>query len=164
LISAKNEMNFRRFDKDDWQIVRLLNADGRRSSASIARELGLPPRTVRNRIERLLDDGAIRPTAIVNHEFFGYDMVVDVLCEAEGSELEEIGNSLARLSGTRYVAYRIGESDISVQVLLRSPAELEDLIASLEELPGMHRMKVIPLRDVLKNTHDWVPPESDFQE
>jgi Lrp/AsnC family transcriptional regulator for asnA, asnC and gidA len=153
-----------RFDRDDWRIMRLLNTDGRRSSASIARELGLPPRTVRNRIERLVDAGAMKATAIVNHEFFGYEVVVDILCEAEGSELEQIGNSLAQLDGTRYVAYRIGESDISVQILLHSPAELGDLIASLEQLRGMHRMKVIPLRDIVKNTHDWVPPESDFQE
>jgi DNA-binding Lrp family transcriptional regulator len=153
-----------RFDKDDWRIIRLLNVDGRRSSASIARELALPPRTVRNRIERLVDSGAVQPTAIVDHEYFGYKVVVDVLCEAEGSKLEEIGSSLAQWSATRYVAYRIGESDISIQMLLHSPAELGSLIASLEELPGMHRMKVIPLQNVLKNTHDWVPPGSDFRE
>jgi DNA-binding Lrp family transcriptional regulator len=164
LISAKNAMESSRFDKNDRRILELLNTDGRRSSASIAGELGLPARTVRNRIERLVDAGAIKLTAIVNHEFFGYEVVVDVLCEAEGNKLEAIGQSLAELSGSRYVAYRMGESDISAQILLHSQAEMEALIPSLEQLPGMHRMKMIPLRDILKNTHDWIPPESDFQE
>ena len=153
-----------RFDKDDWRIIRLLNLDGRRSSASIARELDLPPRTVRNRIERLVDSGAIRPTAMVNHDRFGYQTVVDVLCKAEGNRLEEIGQSLARLSGTRYVAYRIGEDDISVQILLHSPDEVGSLLTFFEQLPGMHQIKVIPLQTITKNTHDWVPPESDFRD
>ena len=152
-----------RFDTDDWRIIQLLNLDGRRSSASIARELGLPPRTVRNRIERLVESEAIQPTAIVNHERFGYNTVVDVLCEAEGNRLEEIGRSLADLGGTRYVAYRIGEADISVQILMRSTDEIQGLVAFLEQLPGMHQIQVIPLQDIVKNTHDWVPPESDFR-
>ena len=56
-------------DHIDWEIITLLNEDGRMPSAEIARRLGdVSARTVTNRINQLTKHGIINVRAVVNPE------------------------------------------------------------------------------------------------
>ena len=71
-------------DKIDREIIRLLNKDGRMSSAEIARRLGeVPARTISHRIEGLIARDIINVRAIVNPLTLGYHVMADVLIEVE---------------------------------------------------------------------------------
>ena len=60
----------------DRRIIRLLQQDGRVAAADIARQLQVSERTVRNRIARMREQGAVLPTLVVNPKFFGF--IIDV--------------------------------------------------------------------------------------
>jgi Lrp/AsnC family transcriptional regulator for asnA, asnC and gidA len=152
------------FDLLDRRIIRLLQGDGRISSAEIARQLHISERTVRNRIHRLVDNGAIRPTVIVNHKLFGYQVFIDVFCEVDINRMDEIGQVIARLPEVNYVAYSTGDQDISVQVLLESSDSVYDIIQKLASIPGVRRTKTVLLTRIIKDTYQWIPPEDDFED
>ena len=61
-----------KLDRIDWEIITLLNEDGRMPSAEIARRLGdVSARTVTNRIEALTRKGIINIRAVVNPKMVG---------------------------------------------------------------------------------------------
>ena len=83
-------------DRTDWEIITLLNEDGRMPSAEIARRLGnVSARTVTNRIEALTNKGVISIRAVVNPEMVGYDVLADVFIEVEPGRVREVAEKVA---------------------------------------------------------------------
>jgi Lrp/AsnC family transcriptional regulator for asnA, asnC and gidA len=77
-------------DHLDYQIIQELHQDARSSASHIARKTKSNERTVRKRIERLVKDGVIRLTAIIDPEAFGYITAADIFLEADPSFEAEI--------------------------------------------------------------------------
>ncbi|MER3458427.1 MAG: Lrp/AsnC family transcriptional regulator, partial [Chloroflexota bacterium] len=104
-------------DDIDLKIIDLLMEDGRMPSADIARRLGnISERAVRYRIERLIRQGIIRVSAIVNPQALGFTVVADVFIEVEPGEVLEVARKLAEYENVSYVACATGERDISIQI------------------------------------------------
>ena len=71
-------------DTVDRAIVDLLMEDGRMSSADIARRIGgVSERSVRYRLQRLIDRGIVRVSAILAPQALGFSVVADVFVEVE---------------------------------------------------------------------------------
>ena len=148
----------------DRQIIRLLQSDGRMSSSEIARHLDVSERTVRHRIDRMVEQNVILPTVVVNHKHFGYPLAVDIFCEVEINRIEEVGNKLKQYSEINYIAYSFGDQDISIQALFGSTDTAFAFIQKLANIPGVQRTKTVLVPRIIKNTYEWVPPEADFAE
>ena len=148
----------------DRHIIKLLQNDGRASSVEIARKLNVPERTVRNRIVRMEEHEVIHPTVVVNHKLFGYKTAVDIFCEVDINQIEEIGAALMQLPEINYIAYSTGDQDISIQALLESSDAIYEFTQNLVSIPGVHRTKTVVVPRILKNTSEWIPPEEDFEE
>ena len=153
-----------KLDKLDFRIIQLLQKDGRASSATLARTLNAPERTVRNRINRMVEQAVISPTVVVNNRHFGYQTAVDIFCEVEINKMEEIAAELLKLPEINYVAYSTGDQDISIQVLLGSSDGIYDVIQHLASIPGVQRTKTVVVPRILKDTYEWIPPEDDFED
>lgn len=151
-------------DMLDRQIIRLLQSDGRMSSSEIARHLDVSERTVRHRIDRMVEQNVILPTVVVNHKHFGYPLAVDIFCEVEINRIEEVGNKLKQYSEINYIAYSFGDQDISIQALFGSTDAAFAFIQKLANIPGVQRTKTVLVPRIIKNTYEWVPPEADFAE
>jgi len=148
----------------DRNIISILQKDGRTSSAEIARVLGESERTVRHRVERLIQLDAIYPTVVVNHKFFGYPISVDIFCEVQIEKIEEIGNQLKEFPEINYIAYSFGDQDISIQALFQKADDAFEFIQKLAHTPGIARSKTVFVPRIVKNTYEWLPPETDFSE
>ena len=162
--SERNLAVVHTLDKLDRRIIRLLQKNGRATGAEIARQLGVLERTVRNRINRMVERGAILPTVVVNHKHFGYQTAVDVFCEVDISKMEEVGKAVAQLPEVNYIAYSTGDQDISIQALLESSDAVYEFVQKLASIPGVRRTKTVLVPRILKNTYEWTPPEADFGE
>ena len=55
----------RKIDETNKAIIRALS-DGRRPYSAVAEELGITENTVRSRVNRMIDDGVLRITALVD--------------------------------------------------------------------------------------------------
>lgn len=147
-------------DKFDWEIIALLNENGRMPSAEIARILGnVSARTVTNRISTLTENGIIDIRAVVNPEKVGYGVMADVFLEVEPGRVREVALQAAEFPNSSYVACATGESDVSISLRVRSIEELFDFVTEkLGRIPGVRRTQsyLLPLK--IKDLDTWMPP------
>jgi DNA-binding Lrp family transcriptional regulator len=146
----------------DRKIICYLQRDARTSSSEIARQLNLPVRTVRYRIDQMIERKDIFPTVIVNRNNFGYRMAVDIFCQVEINKVEKVAEILKNFHETNYIAYSFGDQDISIQILVEDADEAFNFVQKLADIPEIQRTKTVLVPRILKNTYEWIPPESDF--
>ena len=147
-------------DRTDWQIISLLNEDGRISNTDIARKVGnISARTASNRINTLTEQGIINIRAIINPEEVGYGILADVFIQADPGSVLEVAELVAAIPQVSYVACAIGEADVSISLRARTIEELFNFVnEKLGKLPGVRRTqtRILPLK--LKDITTWLPP------
>jgi Lrp/AsnC family transcriptional regulator for asnA, asnC and gidA len=150
-----------KLDRIDWEIIALLNEDGRMPSAEIARRLGdVSARTVTNRIEALTRKGIINIRAVVNPKMVGYGVLADVFIEVEPGRVREVAEGVAGFSQVSYVACATGDTDISISVRARNIEELFDFVTeNLGKIPGVRRTQTYLLPLKIKDLDTWLPPK-----
>ncbi len=149
-------------DSLDYRIIELLQKDGRMSSADIARRLGdVSPRTIRYRIDRLVDRGVISVSAVVNPRSVGYRVIADVWIETVANRLSDVAERVAELDEVSYVAYATGERNLSVQVYARSNEELHEFVnETIASIPGVTRVRTMVVPRTVKDVHQWHIPRA----
>jgi Lrp/AsnC family transcriptional regulator for asnA, asnC and gidA len=150
------------FDQVDRQIIRLLQQDCRASATELAPAVGLSDQAVRVRIRRLLEADAVRPTVVVNPRAFGYHACADIQCIVDPEALTRIGDELLGWPRVTYLSYAASGDEIGIQVQFKSSDDVYPFTRRLAAIPGVRRTKTILVPDVVKSTHDWAPPPSDF--
>jgi len=152
------------FDELDYEIIQLLNHSGRFSASEIARELNANPRTIRKRIDHLVDSGAITIAAIVNPQAFHYCTAADIFIEVEVGFEQEVIQSLLALQPVSYVAYGQGSQELSIEARFKDNGELHDFIRErLEDMPHIRVSRFVLVPRILKNIHQWTPKKEDFK-
>ena len=148
-------------DHTDSQIIRLLNEDGRISSAEIARRLGdVSARTVTNRIEALSREGIINIRAVVNPETVGYGVLADVFIETEPGRLLEVAERVAEFPEISYVACATGDTDVIISVRARDIKEFYNFVIEvIGKIPGVRHTQTFLLPLKIKNIASWMPPD-----
>ncbi len=147
-------------DTIDRAIVDLLMEDGRMSCAEIARRIeGLSERAVRYRIDRLIQQGLIRISAIVNPQAVGFPVVADVFLEVEPGQIMAVARKMAEYECVSYVACSTGDRDVSIQVVARDNAELYRFVTEVVgQVPGVRKTTTLLVPQVLKDVYEWRIP------
>lgn len=132
------------------------------SSAEIARRLGnVSERSVRYRIDRLVQGGVIRVSAIVNPKAVNLTVIADVFLEVEPGRVLEVARKMAGFECVSYVACSTGERDVSIQVYARDNEELYRFVTEVVgNVPGVRKTHTVLLPLILKDVYDWQIPES----
>jgi Lrp/AsnC family transcriptional regulator for asnA, asnC and gidA len=148
-------------DKIDIEIVNLLMSDGRLPAATIAREIGgISERAVRYRIEKMIEEGVIRVSAIVNPKAVGFNVVADVMLEVESDAIRDVANHLSKYECVSYVAYAIGDTDLSVQVIARDNDEVYRFVTEvIGKTAGVRKTSTMIVPQVLKDVYQWHIPD-----
>jgi Lrp/AsnC family transcriptional regulator for asnA, asnC and gidA len=149
-------------DSTDREIISCLLGDGRMASAEIARRLdGISERTVRYRIDRLVERGVIQIGAIVNPRALGYAVTADVWIEVAPNMLRHVADRLAALQEVSYVAYSTGDRDLSIQVYARDNEELHAFVSDVVgSIPGVTRTSIMLVPWKVKDVHQWRVPDN----
>jgi Lrp/AsnC family transcriptional regulator for asnA, asnC and gidA len=152
-----------KFNRLDKAIIECLNQDARASSAEIARELGIAERTVRYRIQRLIDQKIIRPITVINPAAFGYNLAVDIFCEVDLEYQNQTLEALLHLPEVTYVAISTGDQDIILQAIFKNSDEVHEFVThKLHQVPGMRRTRTVLVPRILKDTYQWLPPDEAY--
>ena len=124
-----------KLDDVDRRIMQLLRRDGRLTYAHIARTIGVSEPTVRKRVDRLLQAGAIYIAARVNPAPIGFPIDAVVGIRVSRGRVMEVGRALAEMENVAYVSYLTGSFDIMIEAFL---ADTEGLFKFLnEDLEGI---------------------------
>jgi Lrp/AsnC family transcriptional regulator, regulator for asnA, asnC and gidA len=147
-------------DNTDWEIITLLNQDGRMSSAEIARRLGnVSARTVTNRIDTLIEQGIINICSIVNPDALEYCILADVFIKTRPGLLREIAKKIAEMPQVSYVVCATGDTDIITSVRAKNIEELYDFVTeTIGKTNGVIHTRTYLLPLVLKDNVSWMPP------
>jgi DNA-binding Lrp family transcriptional regulator len=133
-------------DEVDRRILELLEGDARLSARAIARQIGMSPGAVSERIERLQVRGVILGYhAQVNPDVLGFGVAAIVCVETDqGPALTEMLDRLMELPAVERAHVVSGRWDVLVHVRVRSQAELRDLIvAHISAIAGCRRTETM---------------------
>lgn len=149
-----------KFDRIDWEIITLLNEDGRMPCAEIARQLDdVSARTVKNRIDALVNKGIINIRSIVNPEMVGYGVLADVFIEVDPGKVRNVAKTLAEYPEISYLACATGDTDIIISIRAPSIKELyQFVIEVVGKVSGVCRTETYLLPLNIKTIASWMPP------
>ena len=151
------------FDPLDYQIIQQLRQDGRLSASQVARRLKANERTIRKRIDRLIELGAIRCAVIIEPKAFGYGISVDIFLEIAPSLENQIIDQLLGMPEISYLAYGQGSNDLSIEARFKdSEAMYTFLRQKLPAIAGLIVKGYALVPRILRNIDEWMPPPLDF--
>ena len=151
-------------DTIDSKIVNILLEDGRLPASEISRRIGgVSERAVRYRIERMVAEGVIRISAIVNPQAFGLTTIADVWLEVESDMILSVARQMSEYNNVSYVACSIGETDVSIQVVAKDTTEVYRFVTEVVRMvPGVRKTTTSIVPIILKDVYQWRVPEGEM--
>jgi DNA-binding Lrp family transcriptional regulator len=119
-------------DDLDRQILNILRRDARTPYTEIAEEVGTSEGTVRNRVERMLEDGAIERFTVATRT--GNVKAMIEVGVAVDVDTRAVSDRMAEWGPVDYVWQVSGEEDIVLVVDAADTGALNDLITKAREL------------------------------
>lgn len=111
-------------DELDRRIVAILQADGRASNAKIAREVGVSEGTIRRRLKRLIQQGLITVTAVVEPSKLGFQTEAIIGVQVDPNRLDAAATDLSKFREVSQVSVATGAYDLFAWVNVRNADEL----------------------------------------
>jgi len=144
-------------DDLDIAIVRELQVDARQSNRKIAATLGVVEGTVRLRLKRMYDEGAIRIQALSDIAAFGVAAHAFVGIEVEPGRIEEVSSQLTGHDQIAVLIRSLGEFDLIAVVMASSRLELIDtVLTQIASVSGIRHTETMESYMTLKHTATWV--------
>ena len=135
-------------DNLDRKLLALLTEDASQTNVALARALGVADNTVRNRIQRLIDEKVMQIVAIVDWWTVGHRIQIISGIEVELGKIHDVIEQLALLPEVTYASYTTGENDIMMVAVLRDQEELFTFLT--ERLPAIDGVQRLRTNQVLK--------------
>ena len=137
-------------------IIRSLS-DGRKPYSAIAEELGITENTVRSRVNKLIDDGVLSITGLVDPETMPGLQVVMMGVKLKTMELERKAKEFCSLRGVISAAVVTGRYDLIVQLTLSEEEGLSLLDFFRYELTKVAEVLEVESFVVYQSHSLWVP-------
>ena len=151
----------RHLDEHDEAIIALLRDDGRMPVRELAAKLGLNEATVRSRIRRLEQSGAMRVVARVDLASVGYPFTALVGLKIGGRSVADVSADLLEIPEIISILSVIGRNDLEIQVIAES---MEGLSRSLtEQIPAIAGIVAVESALALK-VYKYVQPWGRFND
>ncbi len=131
-------------DEIDRKILESLQANARVKNSTLARELNMPPTTLKERIKRLEERGVIKGyRAVIDQKMLGLDVMAFIgvtLNRHEYSHIREFEKGIKKIPSIRACYHMSGRFDYMLHVAARNLEELGDLVKTgVTALPDFGR-------------------------
>jgi Lrp/AsnC family transcriptional regulator, regulator for asnA, asnC and gidA len=152
--SGKREAGRVVLDDVSKQIVEQLQQDGRRSYAAIGKAIGLSEAAVRQRVQRLLDGGAMQIVAVTDPMTVGFrrQTMIGVRC---GDDLERVADQLAEMDEIDYVVITAGSFDLLIEVVCEDDDQLLEILSRVRSIPSVTTTETFVYLKLRKQTYSW---------
>jgi Lrp/AsnC family transcriptional regulator for asnA, asnC and gidA len=125
------------------QIIEQLQQDGRRSYAAIGKAVGLSEAAVRQRVQRLIEIGAMQIVAVTDPMSLGFHrqtMVAEHLASMEESD---------------YVVITAGSFDLLIEVVCEDDEQLLEILNRVRTIPSVTATETFVYLKLCKQTYSW---------
>ncbi len=136
------------------RIIEQLQQDGRRSYARIGQAVGLSEAAVRQRVQRLIDVGAMQIVAVTDPLTLGFlrQTMVGVRC---GGDLERVAEHLADMEEIDYVVITAGSFDLLIEVVCENDDQLLEILSRVRSIPSVTATETFVYLKLCKQTYSW---------
>jgi len=136
------------------RIIEQLQQDGRRSYAAIGKAVGLSEAAVRQRVQRLIDVGAMQIVAVTDPLTLGFmrQTMVGIRC---GGDLEQVAAHLAGMTEIDYVVITAGSFDLLIEVVCENDDQLLEILGRVRSIPSVTATETFVYLKLCKQTYSW---------
>lgn len=146
-----------RVDEIDHEIIKELQDDGRSTYGRIGAAVGLSEAAVRQRVQRMVEDEAIKIVAVTNPYLLGARVAATIGIHAEGN-LHEIADEVSAIAEVDYVVITAGSFDILAEAQCRDNVHLLQVLnEGIRRIPGVTGTETFVYLDLVKQTYPWPP-------
>ena len=146
----------KKLDDTNKAIIKALG-DGRRPYSAVADELGITENTVRSRVNRMIDEGVLRITALVDPSLIPGVQVVVMGVKLKTMDLERKARELSALRGVFSASVVTGRYDLIVQLQLSEEEGLSLLDFFKSELVKVAEVQEVETFVVYQSYELWIP-------
>jgi Lrp/AsnC family transcriptional regulator for asnA, asnC and gidA len=141
-------------DEIDLQIIKILNEDGRASFAQIAQTLGVSPGMIRQRYNRLVEEGVLQVVAITNPMVLGLTTMAQIGVKVNVNRMQEIADQIASFEEVIYLVLLTGSYDLFVEVVCRDRSHLLDFLTNkLHSVEGVKEAETFVYLRIAKEVY-----------
>ena len=142
-------------DDIDKAIIRELQLDGRTPYAKLGPAVGLSQAAVRQRVQRLIENGVMQVVAVTDPLMLGFNLQAMIGVEVDG-DLRAVASKLAEFANVDYVVVTTGRFDLLVEVVCRDHEELLHIINDvIRAIPGVRATETFTYLHLEKQTYSW---------
>jgi Lrp/AsnC family transcriptional regulator for asnA, asnC and gidA len=146
-------------DDVDRRLLRILQADGRASYAAMAAEVGLSAPAVRQRVQRLVEEGVLDVVGVTDPIALGFPVMAMVAVSASG-DVRAVADQIGAIGNVIYLVLTSGEHDLLAEVVCRSPDELLEVVNDrIRALPQVTGTRVWPYYGIHTHRFTWGVPD-----
>lgn len=143
-------------DPIDHALIRLLQQDGRRPYTQLAKEVGLSEAAVRQRVQRLLDQGTMQIVAVTDPLQLGLARQAMIMIRVEG-DVRRVADELEQIDEVDYLVLTAGSVDLIAEVVVSDDESLLELLNDkIRSVPGVVGTETIMYLALRKQTYQWV--------
>ena len=142
-------------DDIDKAIIRELQLDGRTPYAKLGPAVGLSQAAVRQRVQRLIENGVMQVVAVTDPLMLGFNLEAMIGVEVDG-DLRAVASKLAEFANVDYVVVVTGRFDLVLEVVCRDHEELLHIINDvIRAIPGVRATETFTYLHLEKQTYSW---------
>ncbi|MFI7042323.1 Lrp/AsnC family transcriptional regulator [Microbispora rosea] len=142
-------------DEVDRVLLRELQRDGRASYTALAEATGLSAPAVRQRVQRLRDEGVVQIVGVTDPMALGLPVMALIGVRVD-SDVHEVAARISELSGVIYVVLTAGSFDLFAEVVCREPAELLSVLNDhVKRVPGVTRAEAFTYFGIHTHRFAW---------
>lgn len=136
-------------------IIEQLQQDGRRAYATIGKAVGLSEAAVRQRVQKLVDNGVLQIVAVTDPTQIGFARQAMIAISVTG-DVEAVASALAELDEVDYLVITAGSFDILAEVVVADDEHLLQLVnRRIRSIEGITRTESFLYLRLAKQTYNW---------
>lgn len=144
-----------RLDASAKRIIELLQVDGRLSYAALAKEVGLSEAAVRQRVQRLLDQGVMQIVAVTDPLQVGFRRQAMIGIRTSG-DLVAVGEAVAAIPEVAYVVTTAGSFDLLCEVVCEDDDHLLEVLTNrIRSMESIVSTETFVYLKLTKQHYDW---------
>jgi len=134
----------------DWRILKALRYKGRRPLAEVADEVGVSPRTIRRRFDRMAGEGSFFVVPAIDPGKAPGILLYELLFHLNPDAAESVPGQVLRMLDDRYLYHYVPSSkalgNFDVLLYAESSGETEEVRQKVRSLPGVAKVTALVFR------------------
>ena len=143
-------------DEKDRAIISFLQYDGRLPFTAIAEKLDIAESSVRQRVNRLIEEKKLQIVGIVEPQELGWNEAGMIGISVQPDKIASVADAIAELEEVSYLFQAAGEFDLFAEVYCKDKSHFVSFLnEKLQKIPGVERTRSFLILKMHKLPYRW---------